>query len=187
MLSLFFWERKKMYYVYDLLKDKIIFKSVDPEELLKALNMRYDQSGFALEKIYKNKYVITKKKPTKKRLTPEEKIKIIISEFSLTKNDFERISKEELKMIEQKITKLRIPKIYWTEYLSKTNYRKNRKTYLHHKIKELLETARLTTKDLRKPRLKDLEKLDSMLEEFEIDTVAWYHYLEGMIEWTKKN
>ena len=176
-----------MYYVYDLLKDKIIFKSVDQEELLIALNMRYDQGSFTLEKIYKNKYVITKKKPTKKRLTPEEKIKIIISEFSLTKIDFERISKEELKMIEQKITKLKIPKIYWTEYLSKTNYNKNRKTYLQNKIKELLETARLTTKDLKNPRLKDLEKLDSMLEEFEIDTIAWYNYLERIMEWTKKN
>ena len=176
-----------MYYVYDLLKDKIIFKSVNLEGLLIALNMKYDQSGFRFEKIYKNKYVITKKKPTKKRLTQEEKIKIIISEFSLTKKDFERISKEELRMIEQKITKLKIQKIYWTEYLSKTNYNKNRKTYLNHKIKELLETARLTTKDLKNPRLKDLEKLDSMLEEFEIDTVTWYHYLEGIIEWTKKN
>ena len=176
-----------MYYAYDLLKDKVVYKTEELTLLLKALQINEKQKGFSFEKVYLYRYVITKNKITKKRMTPEEKIKIIVFDFGLTKPDFARISKEELKMIEQKITKLRIPKIYWTEYLSKTNYRKNRKTYLHHKIKELLETARLTTKDLKNPRLKDLEKLDSMLEEFEIDTAAWYHYLEGIIEWTKKN
>ena len=92
-----------MYYVYDLLKDKTIFKSENLEELLVALNVKYDQNGFRFEKIYKNKYVITKKKPTKKRLTQLEKIKIIVSDFSLRKIDFKGITDDELELLEKKI------------------------------------------------------------------------------------
>ena len=116
-----------MYYVYDLLKDKTIFKSENLEELLVALNMKYDQNGFRFEKIYKNKYVITKKKPTKKRLTQLEKIKIIVSDFSLRKIDFKGITDDELELLEKKIEDFKISKIFFLLYLEETYINENRK------------------------------------------------------------
>ena len=70
-----------MYYTYDLLKDKVIYKTEEQEELLKALNMRFDKGGFEFGKVYKSRYIITKNKPTSKRLTQLEKIKIMSQLF----------------------------------------------------------------------------------------------------------
>ena len=50
----------------------------------------------------------------------------------------------------------------------------------------MLETAKVTKKDLKKPRTRDLQKIDLLLDEFEIEEETWYRYLERIIEWTKK-
>ena len=177
-----------MYYVYDLLKDKTIFKSENLEELLVALNMKYDQNGFRFEKIYKNKYVITKKKPTKKRLTQLEKIKIIVSDFSLRKIDFKGITDDELELLEKKIEDFKISKIFFLLYLEETYINENRKKRIFEKkLTEILTNKTKTNEDLKNAKLKDLEQIDVFLEKAELDTVAWYHYLEGIMEWTKKN
>ena len=177
-----------MYYVYDLLKDKTIFKSENLEELLVALNMKYDQNGFRFEKIYKNKYVITKKKPTKKRLTQLEKIKIIVSDFSLRKIDFKGITDDELELLEKKIEDFKISKIFFLLYLEETYINENRKKRIFEKkLTEILTNKTKTNEDLKNAKLKDLEQIDAFLEKAELDTVVWYHYLEGIIEWTKKN
>ena len=170
-----------MYYVYDLLKDKTIFKSENLEELLVALNMKYDQNGFRFEKIYKNKYVITKKKPTKKRLTQLEKIKIIVSDFSLRKIDFKGITDDELELLEKKIEDFKISKIFFLLYLEETYINENRKKRIFEKkLTEILTNKTKTNEDLKNAKLKDLEQIDAFLEKAELDTVVWYHYFEGI-------
>ncbi len=175
-----------MYYAYDLLKDKVIYKTEELPLMLKALNLKEEQGGFNFEKIYLYRYIVTKNKITKKRLTYEEKIKIVVSDFGLTKPDFARISKEEMRMLEEKIKTLKIPKIHWFRYLKTTHYSEEKIKHTPKKIKEMLETARVTKEALKKPRARDLQKIDLLLDEFEIEEKTWYRYLEGIIEWTKK-
>ena len=165
-----------MYYTYDLLKDK----TEEQEELLKALNMRFDRGSFEFGKVYKSRYIITKNKPTRKRLTQLEKIKIIVSDFSLCKIDF-------LELLEKKIEDFKISKIFFLLYLEETYINENRKKRIFEKkLTEILTNKTKTNEDLKNAKLKDLEQIDAFLEKVELDTVAWYHYLEGIIEWTKK-
>ena len=176
-----------MYYTYDLLKDKVIYKTKEQEELLKALNMRFDKGGFEFGKVYKSRYIITKNKPTSKRLTQLEKIKIIVSDFSLCKKDFKGITDDELELLEGKIEDFRISKIFFLLYLEETYINENRKKRIFEKkLTEILTNKTKTNEDLKNAKLKDLEQIDAFLEEVELDTVAWYHYLEGIIDWTKK-
>ena len=55
-----------MYYAYDLLKDKVIYKTEELSLMLKTLNLKEEQGGFNFEKIYLYRYVVTKNKITKK-------------------------------------------------------------------------------------------------------------------------
>lgn len=173
-----------MYYAYDLLKDKVIYKTESQQLLLKALGMNFEQNGFEFEKIYKRRYVITKDKPTSKRFNQEEKIKIIVSDFSLEKRYLKDASEDELELIENKINSYKISRIYWLLYLNKTKLTgKKRKKHFSEQLVKILTNESTLKKDLQLLKLKDLEEIDEMLETESLDTVSWYHFLERIIEW----
>ena len=105
----------------------------------------------------------------------------------MCKIDFKGITDDELELLEEKIEDFKISKIFFLLYLEETYINENRKKRIFEKkLTEILTNKTKTNEDLKNAKLKDLEQIDAFLEKVELDTVAWYHYLEGIIEWTKK-